>query len=1354
MVNQGALQLAGTFSVPVSDASFQNATGLGNNGLWRALDNVSGAANNTPYTPAGSNWTFQNHAGITSGTGWGVTPYPNGTQAAASGYYQAGTLQNFNNLCPMAYETMNFPAAGTYTISFEACYNTAGYASPAPMYLYFGGGVSNGSSTGTLEGSITPASKTAWTPYSISFNVATAGNYQVCFQGYGSGNKNEIDTFTDVTETANVGGNVLPIGTALTVANGASMDLHGASQQVASLSDSVAGGGTVTNSATNPVTLTLGATNASTAVFSGVISDNASGPLSLHKSGNFTQVLLGANTYTGATTVNGGILAVANGASGSATGTGAVTVSGSNVALTADTTGMGVPPAGGTISGLLTVNNNAAFGAINGQTLTLGGGLTLGTISENLNITGSASTSDLINVSGGSLAVGGANTVTINLTGSPQPGIYPLMGFATPITTQSAAFTLSATVKPAGYNYNLIDANGGSLLELQVVQPVGMKLWYGFGGNFWDAATTSNWKDQTNNNASATFRNGDNVTFDDTAAQFSVSITGTGVSPATVTFSNATAQTYTYTFSGGGINGPTTSLVLSGTGDTVVLANTNGYGGGTVINATNTLQLGDGTASVGAIGGNITNNGAMVFNNPSPQTFSGAISGGGKLTAEGSGLLTLTGNNSYAGGTTINGGAMLNASAALGSGAVTLNHGTLQFGGVLDPSAAGMTLGAGGGTLDTNGNNENPCGRDRRQRRPDRYLLFAQRPAGPGRQQQQLPRRHDHPGRHTAVGQHGRLGHPLDLVGLRFQPGHARHQRQSREYRLAVGALRRRLEPYRLARDRQRQHQHHLLRQYRRRRRASQGGWRHVDAQRHVQLHGAHHGDRGRDCPGQHGRDRLARRLHRQRQQRARVRHGGQRLRRGDFGALAGSGNINLTTADSAPIALTVGGNNQSTTYSGVLSDGGLGSSLTMAGTGSMVLTAANAYAGGTTISAGTLQLGTGAPGLDGSLATNGVTNNAALVYNLAGAQTASYPISGAGALSKLGGGTLSLAGNNSYGGATTVGGGLLLLASSSAAAPNSAFTVNAGAQLALAGGAGPTALGSLAGAGSVAWNSNALTVGGNNQSTVYSGALSGATSLVKTGSGTFTFLSTVPMTNTVTVNQGTLVSTVAAVGGAPLVLSGGTFQPSPAAAGLNANYYYNTNNITSTSFNNFNNTFLSGYTPILTNNITANVNAGNFDFGTNGAYFPATVRNQNGAIFAANFNGYFYAATTGSYTFNTYSDDGSMLWIGSSDTAVSQDGGSHGMTNSTNTPVTLTAGTYYPITVGYNNSGGGYGLQVSYTPPGGGSTLLPVSLLCTATPVATYSGALTVTQNSAINLPAVAGTAFQFPAWPSAARC
>src|SRR5439155_6593210 len=87
---------------------------------------------------------------------------------------------------------------------------------------------------------------------------------------------------------------------------------------------------------------------------------------------------------------------------------------------------------------------------------------------------------------------------------------------------------------------------------------------------------------------------------------------------------------------------------------------------------------------------------------------------------------------------------------------------------------------------------------------------------------------------------------------------------------------------------------------------------------------------------------------------------------------------------------------------------------LTKVGTGSLILTAANTYVGGTTISAGTLQLGNG--GTTGSV-TGNVVNNAALAFNRSDTYGFDGVISGTGALRQNGTGTTTLTAANTYSG-------------------------------------------------------------------------------------------------------------------------------------------------------------------------------------------------------------------------------------------------------------------------------------------------------------------------------------------------
>lgn len=92
---------------------------------------------------------------------------------------------------------------------------------------------------------------------------------------------------------------------------------------------------------------------------------------------------------------------------------------------------------------------------------------------------------------------------------------------------------------------------------------------------------------------------------------------------------------------------------------------------------------------------------------------------------------------------------------------------------------------------------------------------------------------------------------------------------------------------------------------------------------------------------------------------------------------------------------------------------------LTKTTVGTVVLTGANTYAGGTTVTAGTLQ------GNTASLPGN-MTNNAIVTFNQIASGTYSGAMVGNGSLVKQGAGTLTLAGSNAYAGGTTVAGGTL----------------------------------------------------------------------------------------------------------------------------------------------------------------------------------------------------------------------------------------------------------------------------------------------------------------------------------------
>ena len=100
------------------------------------------------------------------------------------------------------------------------------------------------------------------------------------------------------------------------------------------------------------------------------------------------------------------------------------------------------------------------------------------------------------------------------------------------------------------------------------------------------------------------------------------------------------------------------------------------------------------------------------------------------------------------------------------------------------------------------------------------------------------------------------------------------------------------------------------------------------------------------------------------------------------IGSIEGGGQISMGTFLGQTASMTVGSNNLSTTFDGLILDSGGGSSLTKVGTGRLSLTNANTYTGGTTLNGGTLLvnnavgsgLGTGpVQALSGILGGNGI---------------------------------------------------------------------------------------------------------------------------------------------------------------------------------------------------------------------------------------------------------------------------------------------------------------------------------------------------------------------------------------------
>lgn len=222
------------------------------------------------------------------------------------------------------------------------------------------------------------------------------------------------------------------------------------------------------------------------------------------------------------------------------------------------------------------------------------------------------------------------------------------------------------------------------------------------------------------------------------------------------------------------------------------------------------------------------------------------------------------------------------------------------------------------------------------------------------------------------------------------------------------------------------------------------------------------------------------------------------------------------------PVTLDVGANNVS--LANPIGDSG-SSDLTKAGSGTLTVAADSAYSGNTAITAGTLQVGTGAAA--GSV--NGdIANDGALVINRSDNVTIGNIISGTGSLEQAGSGDLALSAANTFSGQTDISAGTLTLMDSLALQNSTLNYVSGGGTLSFDTLTAAT-FGALQGdldltLENITPAGVALTVGGNGATTTYSGVLSGTgASLLKNGAGVFTLSGANTYDGSTFVNEGTL---------------------------------------------------------------------------------------------------------------------------------------------------------------------------------------------------------------------------------------
>ncbi|TPM38102.1 autotransporter domain-containing protein [Mesorhizobium sp. B2-3-4] len=398
------------------------------------------------------------------------------------------------------------------------------------------------------------------------------------------------------------------------------------------------------------------------------------------QNGSATLTLSGINTYTGATTISAGKLALSG--SGSIANSSGISVGGT-FDISATTTGASVQTltgAGDVVLGDKTLTVTAASGDYSGVMSGTGG----------LTINGGSQTLSGVNTYTGATNIGGGTTLTLTGSGSiatsssvQASGTLDISG-----TTSGASIkTLTGggkvilgsktlTITAASGNFvNVIEGTGGLTIAGGTQKLDGMNTFTG--KTTIDSGATLALTGQGRVDKSSGVEV--NGTFDVSAAAAASikSLTGSGTVELGATSLMLSAASGTFS---GVIHG-TAGLGLNG--GTLILTGENDFSGSVGISSGATLQIGSG-GTTGSIVGNVGNYGTLAFNRSDELTYAGNITGAktGLVTVSGGGKLILTGSNS-SNGVVIDSGSTLQ----FGNGGTTGMLGGVNPGGISNSGA-------------------------------------------------------------------------------------------------------------------------------------------------------------------------------------------------------------------------------------------------------------------------------------------------------------------------------------------------------------------------------------------------------------------------------------------------------------------------------------------------------------------------------------------------------------------------------------------------------------------------------------------------------------------------------------------